>query len=116
MKNLTVIRKEIKVTYSFNMKPKRKIKICSRAHEFYKTSDCPVCPVCWSGFYRKKVQSDFPKLSAPALRALQNAKIINLARLSKYTEDEVLNLHGLGPSSLPILKAALKTKKLSFKK
>lgn len=96
---------------------KKQWKVCSRGHRFQKSSDCPVCPICWSGYYRKKVQSDFPdKLSAPALRALRNAKITSLNKLSKYTEAEILNLHGMGPASIPLLKTALRKQGLSFKK
>ena len=98
-------------------KPKGKLKICSRGHKFYKSSDCPVCPICWSGYYREKNKGDFPDtLAAPALRALLNAKIMNLKQLAKHTESEILELHGMGPSSLPILRKALKEKGLSFRK
>lgn len=91
-------------------------KTCSRGHTFYKTSDCPVCPKCWSGYYRQKNQGEFPNtLSAPALRALLNAKIFNLTELAKYSEKEILQLHGMGPSSIPKLRDALTNKGLSFK-
>lgn len=94
----------------------KNLKTCSRGHKFYKTSDCPVCPVCWPG-YKKKLQSDFPiDISAPALRALVNAKITTLAKLSKYTEKEILSLHGIGPSSIPKLRKALQGKGLQFTK
>ncbi len=58
----------------------------------------------------------FPKLSAPATRALQNAKILTLKQLSRWTEKDLLNLHGIGPSSIPPLRNALKRRGLSFKK
>jgi DNA-directed RNA polymerase alpha subunit len=58
----------------------------------------------------------FPNLSAPARRALENAGIDNLKQLSKLTEDELLTLHGMGPSTLPKLRQALKAVRLSFKK
>lgn len=96
---------------------KKTKETCSRGHTFYKSSDCPVCPKCWSGYYREKNKGDFPdKLSAPALRALLSAKIHNLKQLSGHTEAEILELHGMGPGSMPVLKKALKAKKLSFKK
>jgi hypothetical protein len=92
------------------------LKTCSRGHEFYKSSDCPICPVCWSSYYKEKHLNDFPKnMSAPALRALLNAKITNLKELSKYSKKEILKLHGMGPASIPTLEKALKTKGLSFK-
>lgn len=91
-------------------------KTCSRGHVFDKTSDCPTCPICWSGAYRKDFESDFPqKLGAPALRALANAKIKGLSQLGRYTEKEIADLHGMGPKGMVMLKEALKKKKLGFK-
>jgi hypothetical protein len=98
------------------MSPKGTLKICSRGHKFYKSSDCPVCPKCWSGFYKDNAQGDLPKLSAPALRALLNTKINKLSQLTKFTEAEILKLHGMGPATIPSLRAALKEKGLTFKK
>ena len=93
------------------------LKTCTRGHEFQKGSDCPICPICWSGFYRDKMDLQFPKnLSAPALRALLNAKITTITRLATFSEQEVLQLHGMGPASIPKLKEALKKKGLDFKK
>ncbi len=93
---------------------KEHLKICSRGHEFYKTSDCPVCPKCWPG-YQKKLQSDFPKLAAPALRALKNAQIERLSDLTRISELELSNLHGIGPNALKTLKQALMEKGLTLK-
>lgn len=90
-------------------------KTCSRGHKFQKSSDCPICPVCWSGFYKDKNRGDFPRgLSAPALRALLNSNITSISKLAKFSEKEILNLHGMGPKSIPMLKAALKKKGLRF--
>lgn len=87
-------------------------KVCAAGHVFYKSSSCPVCPVC----EKKKVPAGFPEgLSAPARRALENAGIKTLAALANLTEKNVLQLHGMGPASIPLLKAALKAKGLSFK-
>lgn len=64
----------------------------------------------------KKTENGFLSLvGAPARRALENAKIDSLKKLSSYTEKELLKLHGLGPSSIPILKKCLKENGLSFK-
>ena len=60
--------------------------------------------------------SEFPKISAPANRALDNAKIKTLKQLAKYTEKEILSLHGIGPSAMPPLRKALKAKGLGFAK
>jgi DNA-directed RNA polymerase alpha subunit len=54
-------------------------------------------------------------LSGPARRALENNGINTLAKLSKFSEAELLKLHGMGPGSIPKLKLALKEKGLSFR-
>jgi DNA repair protein RadC len=59
-------------------------------------------------------ESDLPKLSAPAARALANAGIQNLRQLSNFSEGEVKRLHGIGPNALAKLRAALKAKGLWF--
>lgn len=89
-------------------------KTCKKGHTYYKTSDCPTCPHCE---VEKKPASGFlSTLSAPARRALENTGIKTLEKLSKYSETEILKLHGMGPGSIPKLKAGLKSKGLSFRK
>jgi predicted Fe-Mo cluster-binding NifX family protein len=61
-------------------------------------------------------KTDFPKTSKPAERALIGAGYTRLEHLTKVTEADLLNLHGMGPKALGILKEALETKGLSFKK
>ncbi len=93
---------------------KKNLKVCSSRHKFYKTSDCPTCPICEN---EKNPASGFlSALSAPARRALEGAGIKTLLQLSKLTEKEILRLHGMGPASLPTLRIALATNELSFKK
>jgi len=93
---------------------KKNLKTCNKGHKYYKSSDCPTCPICEE---EHKPQSGFLSLiSAPARRAIENKGIKTLIQLSKYTEKEILELHGMGISSIPKLKAVLKTEKLSFKK
>ena len=58
---------------------------------------------------------ELPKISAPAQRALASAGITNLKQLSKFTEAEVAQLHGMGPNALGKLREALKVNGLSFK-
>ena len=66
---------------------------------------------------KQKADDDFlPLLSAPAKRALENAGIHNLKKLSTFTEAEILKLHGIGYSSIPKLQSALEKERLSFKK
>ncbi|HAP36734.1 MAG TPA: hypothetical protein DCQ28_12660 [Bacteroidetes bacterium] len=63
----------------------------------------------------KILNFDIPKnIGKPAERALANAKISNLKQLSKWSEKEVAELHGIGPKAVGILRGALETNKLSF--
>ncbi len=59
--------------------------------------------------------SNFPKIGAPATRALEAAGYTNLKQLTKVTEAELAQLHGMGPKALRILHEALKAQGLSFK-
>ena len=58
--------------------------------------------------------SDLPQLSSPAQQALANANITSLEQLSHWTENELSQLHGIGPSALKTLKQALKHSRLDF--
>lgn len=60
--------------------------------------------------------SDLPKLAAPAQRALTGAGITKLEQLTKLTEAELLQLHGMGKNAIATLHEALKTRGLSFRK
>jgi DNA-directed RNA polymerase alpha subunit len=55
-------------------------------------------------------------LAAPARRALENNGIKTIEALSRVTEKEILQFHGIGKSAIPVLKAELKKRGLSFKK
>lgn len=89
------------------------LRICEKGHRYFKSSDCPVCPECDS---EKKPDSGFlSKLVAPARRALENAGLNTLEKLSGYSEKEILNLHGIGKSSIPVLKLELEKAGLGFK-
>lgn len=59
--------------------------------------------------------SNFPKIGSPATRALEAAGYTNLKQLTKVTEAELAQLHGMGPKALRILSEALKAEGLSFK-
>jgi predicted flap endonuclease-1-like 5' DNA nuclease len=60
---------------------------------------------------------DFPKgLAQPARRALAGAGITSLDQLTKITEDEIKQLHGIGPKAVEQLRAALESRGLSFAK
>ena len=59
-------------------------------------------------------KTEFPKTSAPALRALHGAGYTYLEQLTDVTEKELSQLHGMGPKALGILREALASKGLSF--
>ncbi|HZD56202.1 MAG TPA: SgcJ/EcaC family oxidoreductase [Anaerolineales bacterium] len=60
-------------------------------------------------------ESDLPTgLARPAQRALAGAGLVRLEQLSRVSEDEVLELHGMGPKALDQLRRALAEKGLSF--
>jgi uncharacterized protein YdhG (YjbR/CyaY superfamily) len=54
-------------------------------------------------------------LAAPARRALESAGIRTLKQLSAYSEESLLQLHGLGKNTIPKLKAALADEGLTLK-
>ena len=95
------------------MSPKGILKICKKGHKFYKSSDCPACPICEKE--RKPKEGFLSLIPAPARRALENAGIKTPAQLSKRSEEEILSLHGMGPGSLPKLKKILKENNLEFR-
>jgi DNA-directed RNA polymerase alpha subunit len=89
------------------------LRTCTKGHNFYKSSECPTCPICEQ---ERKLENGFlSQLSAPARRALVNNGINTLQQLSSFSEKEVLQLHGMGPASLPKLRSALLASGLSFK-
>ena len=92
--------------------PAKRLKICERGHKFYKSSDCPSCPICAA---EDKPESGFlALLSAPARGAFEHAGISTLTELSEYSEREILRLHGVGPKSLPVLRQSLQEAGLAF--
>jgi predicted RecB family nuclease len=89
------------------------LKTCKNGHQFYKSSDCPVCPVCEQ---ERKPQKHFlAALAAPARRALKNMGITTLDKLATYSEKDILALHGMGKSSIPKLQQLLQEAGLTFR-
>ena len=54
-------------------------------------------------------------LAAPARRALEREGITTVRKLAQWTERDIRGLHGMGPSTIPKLRAALKQAGLKFK-
>ncbi|WP_434400465.1 RNA polymerase alpha subunit C-terminal domain-containing protein [Planococcus sp. 11815] len=95
------------------MPAEKTLRICDKGHRYYKSSDCPTCPVCNE---ENKPQRGFLReLSAPARNALLQQQIDTLEKLSGYSEKDILALHGVGPASLPVLKQHLTEAGLTFK-
>ncbi|MES2796536.1 MAG: hypothetical protein V4683_11245 [Bacteroidota bacterium] len=89
------------------------LRTCKKGHQYYKSSDCPVCPICEN---EKIVEADFlQSLAAPARRALESVGINSLELLAQKSESEILALHGMGKNSIETLKASLNKSGLSFK-
>lgn len=91
------------------------IQTCPNGHSF-DHKQCPVCPICLDAEMKAKYGAEFPKMGNPALNALNHAGITKFSDLTKYSEKELLQLHGFGPKGLRILKEALQEKGLSFAK
>lgn len=88
-------------------------RTCPSGHTFFKSSDCPTCPVCEAT--RTPGTSILAVVGAPARRALEREGILTGPQLAQYTEAEILALHGVGPSSLPRLRRALEAEGLGFR-
>lgn len=95
------------------METKKNLKTCKNGHQFFKSSDCPTCPICEKE--RKPKDNFLSLIVAPARRALEREGITTLEQLSQYSEKEVLNFHGMGKSTIPILQKLLAGKEFSFK-
>lgn len=95
------------------MTVEKSVRVCEKGHKYYKSSDCLSCPICDK---ENKPNSGFlSKLSSPARNALIQEGIDTLQELSKYTEKEILKLHGIGRASLPTMRTSLEEEGLSFK-
>lgn len=95
------------------MLDKRIQKVCVYGHKFYISSDCPVCPICSA---EEKPENGFLSIiGAPARRALERENITTLIVLSEYSEKEILQLHGVGPSTIPKLKKELESNGYNFR-
>jgi DNA-directed RNA polymerase alpha subunit len=64
---------------------------------------------------RPEDDTGFPKLSVPARRALSGAGYTRLDQLAQVSESELKKLHGMGPTAIAALAAALDERGLSFR-
>ena len=63
---------------------------------------------------RHEDDTEFPKLSAPAHRALSGAGYTRLDQLTQVSESDLSKLHGIGPKAISALRDALDERGLSF--
>jgi hypothetical protein len=91
----------------------RKRKARKKQSERGKTQNCDRAMV--ASFDYSRLSPSFLKLPKPAQRALINHRIFCEKDLARWTRTEVATLHGIGPSSFPILENALALARLKFK-
>ncbi len=60
-------------------------------------------------------ETGFPKLAAPARRALSAAGYTRLDQLAQVSEAELMQLHGMGAKAIAALRDALDERSLSFR-
>lgn len=92
---------------------KTAVKTCPNGHTFKKSSDCPTCPICENE--RKPKEGFLTRLGAPARRALERENIHSLNDLTRYSIEEILDLHGVGKTTIPLLQKMLSENGLSFR-
>lgn len=90
------------------------LRVCEKGHRYYKSSDCPTCPVC--NIENRPERGFLSKLSSPARNALVHEEVDTLQKLAAYSEKDILKIHGIGPASLPVLRESLEEEGLSFKR
>ncbi|GEM_PF-467830 len=88
-------------------------RTCNKGHTYYKSSDCPTCPTCEK--LKEPASGFLALLSNPARNTLLHYGIDTIQKLAGFTEKEILDLHGMGKASMPILRKALEEKGLTFK-
>jgi hypothetical protein len=59
-------------------------------------------------------ESDLPKLGGPAERALAGTGVQRLEQLTRFSENEIKQLHGVEPNALAKLRQALAVQGLAF--
>ena len=85
------------------LKGRKKVIVCKNGHRFTRTSSCRTCPTCAE---ESKKSDGYPAaLAAPARRALTAAGIRNPTDLAKWSEKDLLELHGVGPNALTVLRS-----------
>ena len=87
--------------------PDRGLKVCGTDRHNDKRSGGPAL--------HNETDPGFPKLSAPARRALSGAGYTQLEQLTQTPESDLTKLHGIGLRAVLALGAALHERGLSFR-
>lgn len=61
-----------------------------------------------------EAQSDLPRLSKPAMRALARHGVARLADLGRFSRQQIAGWHGIGPTALIAFDAALEAANLTY--
>lgn len=75
----------------------------------------PCHPARVKAFDYSRLSPSLTGLGKPAQQALINSKIYTTQHLARWTRSGIAKLHGIGPSTLPKLEAALEADGLTFK-
>ncbi len=67
-----------------------------------------------ASFDYSQLSPELTTVSKPAQRALLNHGVCTPQQLAQFSEREVLSWHGVGPSAIPKLTAALRQHGLAF--
>lgn len=89
------------------------LRNCKKEHKYYKSSDCLTFPVCE---VLCQPRDGFLSLLSAPQGALKAVGVTSPERVSAFSERELPALHGLRPSAISKLKAALTAKQLTLKK
>ncbi|HSI74625.1 MAG TPA: DNA-directed RNA polymerase subunit alpha C-terminal domain-containing protein [Lunatimonas sp.] len=95
------------------MKSQETKRACKFGHTFYRSTECPTCPICEK--LKEPASSFLGLLSNPARNTLLHHGIDTIQKLANHAEKEILALHGMGKASLPTLQKALAEEKMAFK-
>lgn len=88
-------------------------RTCKQGHAYYKSSNCPTCPICEK--LKDRLSVFLALLNNPARNTLVHDGIDTIEKLAKYTEKEILAIHRIEKTSLPTFKKALEEACLNFK-
>jgi len=62
-----------------------------------------------------RLRACFAALAKPAQRALVENGIFTESELAQWSRKDVAQMHGIGPSAVPVLEQALRAARLGFK-